>query len=200
MTDNSPDLGEKALSKVAELGISSQLDEMEDLNVDIRTDPGKLLQGQVNSVTVEGKGMVMQGDLRVETLEVNAGTVAINPMGVMFGNLDLTQPADAEAQVVLTEDDINRAFKSDFIQKKLHGLKTEVKGEPITIDVNQAAMELPGDNKLVIDAEFRIRETGDSKRLNAIAIPRVEADGHKIGLEILEVKGEGLTLVHCGVS
>ncbi len=193
MTDNGPDLGEKALSKVAELGISSQLDEVEDLNVDIRTNPGKLVQGQVDSVTVEGKGMVMQGDLRVETLEVNTGTVAINPLGVMFGNLELTQPADAEAQIVLTQEDINRAFNSDFIQEKLYGLKMEVEGKPVTVDVQQAVMELPGDNQFVINADFKVRETGEIKKLFVIAVPKVEASGHRIGLEILEAKGEGLT-------
>ncbi len=193
MTDNGPDLGEKALSKVAELGISSQLDEVEDLNVDIRTDPGKLIQGQVDSVTLEGKGMVMQGDLRVETLEVNTGAVAINPMGVMFGNLELTQPADAEAQIVLTQEDINRAFSSDFIQEKLYGLKLEVDGKPATIDIQQATMELPGDNKMVVNADFKVRETGETKKLFAVCVPHVEAQGHRIGLEILEAKGERLT-------
>lgn len=193
MTDNGPDLGEKALSKVAELGISSQLDEVEDLNVDIRTDPGKLVQGQVDSVTIEGKGMVMQGDLRVETLEVSTNTVAINPLAAMFGNLELKQPADAEAQIVLTQEDINRAFNSDFIQEKLYGLKLEVNGKPATVDVQQATIELPGDNKMVIDAEFKLRETGEMKKLLAITVPQVEANGHRIGLEILEIKGEGIT-------
>ncbi len=193
MTDNSPDLGEKALSKVAELGISSQLDEVEDLNVDIRTDPGKLVQGQVDSVTIEGKGMIMKGDLRVETLEVNTSKVAINPLGAVFGNLELTQPADAEAQIVLTQDDLNRAFNSDFIQEKLYGLKLEVDGKPVTVDLQQALMELPGDNKFVIDAAFKIRETGETKKIFAIASPNIEANGHRIGLEILEAKGEGLT-------
>lgn len=193
MTDKGPDLGEKALSKVAELGISSQLDEVEDLNVDIRTDPGKLIQGQVDSVTVEGKGIVMQGDLRVETLEVNTNKVVINPLGAVFGNLELTQPADAEAQIVLTQVDLNRAFKSDFIQEKLYGLKLEVNGKSVTVDLQQATIELPGDNRMVIDAEFKIRETGEVKKLSVITSPHVEANGHRIGLEILEVKGEGLT-------
>lgn len=193
MTDKGPDLGEKALSKMAELGISSQLDEVEDLNVDIRTDPGKLVQGQVDSVTVEGKGIVMQGDLRVETLEVNTNTVAINPLGAVFGNLELTQPADAEAQIVLTQADLNRAFKSDFIQEKLYGLKLEVNGKPVTVDLQQATIELPGDNRMVIDAELKIRETGEVKKLSVITSPHVEANGHRIGLEILEAKGEGLT-------
>ena len=51
-----PDLGEQALSKVAEVGISSQLDEVEDLDVDIRTNPLQLMQGKVESVKIAGEG------------------------------------------------------------------------------------------------------------------------------------------------
>ncbi len=36
---DSPDLGEQTLNKAAEIGLSSQLDEVENLDVDIKTDP-----------------------------------------------------------------------------------------------------------------------------------------------------------------
>lgn len=145
MAPDNPDLGEKALSKVAELGIVSQLDEAETIDVDIRTDPGKLSQGEVDSVTIAGKGLVMKQDLRMETLEINTDTVAINPLSAVFGNIELTHPTNADTQIVLTEADINRAFNSDYLQAKLHGLKMEVEGHSVTIDVQKAMVTLPGD-------------------------------------------------------
>lgn len=41
MTQDNPDLGEQALSKVVEVGLASQLDPVDNLKVDIRTDPLK---------------------------------------------------------------------------------------------------------------------------------------------------------------
>ncbi|MDV2990865.1 MAG: hypothetical protein N4J56_000519 [Chroococcidiopsis sp. SAG 2025] len=72
-------LGEQALNKAAEIGLSSQLDEVEKLDVDIKTDPLKALQGQVDSVAIAGEGMVMQKDLRVEKMDMQVDSVAINP-------------------------------------------------------------------------------------------------------------------------
>ncbi len=63
---DSPGLGEQALNKAAEIGLSSQLDEVEKLDVNIKTDPLKVVQGQVDAVTIEGEGLVMQKDLRME--------------------------------------------------------------------------------------------------------------------------------------
>ncbi len=67
---DSPGLGEQALNKAAEIGLSSQLDEVENLDVNIKTDPLKLVQGQVDAVTIKGEGLVMQKDLRMEELEM----------------------------------------------------------------------------------------------------------------------------------
>ncbi|MDX2242416.1 MAG: DUF2993 domain-containing protein [Leptolyngbyaceae cyanobacterium bins.302] len=193
MAQDEPGLGEKALSKVAEVGIASQLDDVEQLDVDVRTDPGKLLQGEVDSVTISAKGLVVQQDLRMETLEVNTDKVAINPLSVVFGNIELTQPTDAEAQIVITESDLNRAFSSDFIQDKLHDLPMQVEGKSVTVDVQQAIVNLPGENQFVITANFLLKELGELKTLSATAIPKIQDDGYRISLEILSAEGQGLT-------
>ncbi len=194
MADNSPNLGEQALSKVAEAGIASQLDEVEDIDVDIRTNPGKLVQGKVDSVTISGKGLVMKQDLRMETLKVNIDKVEINPLSVMFGNIELTRPSDAEAQIILTEADINRAFSSDFVQQKLRNLKINKDGSPVIVDVQKVVVHLPSNNKFVIDAEFLEKNQGEFKRLSATAIPKIQENGNRIALEVLSSEAEGLTL------
>lgn len=194
MADEHPDLGEKALSKVAEVGITSQLNEVEDLTVDIRTDPVKLLQGQVDSVDITGKGLVMKQDLRVETLEVRTDPVAINPLSTVLGNIELTRPTTAEAQIVLTEADINRAFNSDYIQGKLQGLKLEVDGHPITVNVQKTSIHLPGNDQFEIASDFFLKGQDEIKKLTAVAIPKLQDDGHRISLEILSVEGQGLTV------
>jgi len=59
------------------VGLASQLDEVKNLDVDIQTDAFKLMG--TDSVTIEGEGMVMQSDLRVEEMDMQLNSVAINP-------------------------------------------------------------------------------------------------------------------------
>jgi LmeA-like phospholipid-binding len=194
MTSDRSDLGNQALSKVAEIGITSQLDAVENIDVDIRTDPGKLIQGKVDSVVISGQGLVMKQDLRMENVTVSIDRVSINPLSAILGNIELTQPSDAEALMVLTQSDLNRAFSSDYMQAKLHGLKIEVDGQPVTIDVHQVTIDLPGENKLVIAGDFTIREQPELKKMSATAIPTVEPGGNRIALEILAAEGQGLNI------
>ncbi|HBE54095.1 MAG TPA: DUF2993 domain-containing protein, partial [Cyanobacteria bacterium UBA11369] len=148
-----PDLGEQAISKAAEIGLASQLDEVEELNVDIRTNPIKLIQGELESVSIEGKGLVMQQDLRAEELKVNIDNIAINPLSAAFGKIELTHPTEAETYVVLNEADLDRAFNSDFISEKLQNQKVHVNGQPMTIDAKQVEFRLPGEGKFALKAD-----------------------------------------------
>jgi hypothetical protein len=57
MEIDKPNLGDKAFSKVVEMGIATQLAEAETIEVDVRTNPGKLMQGKLDPVTISGKGV-----------------------------------------------------------------------------------------------------------------------------------------------
>lgn len=193
MSSNGPDLGEQALSKVAEVGIASQLDEVEELNVDIRSNPLKVIQGEVDSVAIEGKGMVVNEDLRMETMEIKTSSVSIDPMKAMFGNLALTHPTDAEARIVLTESDLNRAFNSDFLRPKLRNLKMQMNGKQITLDIQEAYVQLPGEGKLALESKFLVQESSEVKEMASVVVPKLIKNEQRIELEILATESEGLT-------
>lgn len=188
------DIGEQALSKVVEVGLSSQLDEVESLDVDIRTNPIKLMQGELDSVAIEGQGLVMKKDLRAEELAVKTGNIAINPLSVAFGEIELTQPTQAEAHVVLTEQDIERAFNSEYIHQKLQNLDLNVKGQPTTINTRRVEFSLPGDGKVKINAEIYLNQTGETQQISFMTVPRINTTGEQVVLEEVQyVEGRELS-------
>jgi LmeA-like phospholipid-binding len=179
-------LGEQALNKAAEVGLSSQLDEVENLDVDIKTDPLKLLQGQVDAVTIEGKGLVMQKDLRMEELDMQMTSVAINPLSVAFGKIELTKPTEANAEVVLTEADINRAFNSEYVRSQLQSQKIHINGQLRSIEPQSVDFRLPGDGKVALNANIKLVETGENQQVAFSAVPCISANGKTVSLENVE--------------
>lgn len=184
-----PGLGEQALDKVVELGISSQLDEVENLDVDIKTDPLKLIQGQVDDVKIAGDGLVMKKDLRVDQLDMHMTEVAINPLSVALGKIELTKPTDATVRAVLTESDINRAFNSDYVRNQLQNLQVSVNGQPTAISAQQVNFSLPGDRKVAIDATVSLPDDR-TQQVAFSAIPVISSSGQTVALENVEY-GEG---------
>lgn len=186
----SPGLGEQALNKAAEVGLSSQLDEVDNLDVEIKTDPLKLVQGQVDSVSIEGEGLVMQKDLRVEEMDMQVKSVSINPLTAAFGKIELTKPTVGSARVVLKEADINRAFNSDYVRSQLQNQKIQVNGQTTTINPQSVDFRLPGEGKVALNANIVLVETGETHPVAFEAVPRVSANGKTVSLDNVEY-GQG---------
>ncbi len=183
MASDSPNLGEQALNKVAEVGLSSQLTEVEKMDVSIKTDPFKLMQGSVDSVTVEGEGLVMQKDLRVEKMEIEIGQLSINPLSAALGKIELTRPTDATARILLTESDINRSFNSEFILGKLQNLRVEVDGKLTTLDTKKVEASLPGNESIAMRSTIFIHESNETREVAFSAKLARSADGNRIELQ-----------------
>ena len=183
---DSPGLGEQTLNKAAELGLSSQLDEVENLDVNIATDALKVIQGQVDAVKIEGEGLVMQKDLRMEELEMQMSSVAINPLSAAFGKIELTQPTEASVRVVLTEDDINRAFNSEYIRQQLQSQKIHVNGQLRTVVCQKVEFHLLDDGKVELKATVLLKETNEPHQVAFSATPCVSANGQTVSLENVE--------------
>lgn len=183
---NSPDIGEQAISKAAEVGIDSQLSEVEELDVDIRANPLDLAQGEVESVTIDGEGMVMQKDLRAERLVMQTDSIAINPLKAALGDIELTQTTKAEAKIVLIEEDLQRAFNSEYIEEKLKNQKVEIDGETLTVNAHDVTITLPDRDRININATIDITESSEQKKIAISAKPSIDANGNKIVLEDVE--------------
>ncbi|CAA9387151.1 hypothetical protein AVDCRST_MAG84-5393 [uncultured Microcoleus sp.] len=166
--------------------MASKLDESETLSVTVNTDPIQLAQGSVETVAVEGKGLVMQQDLRVEELQINVKDIAVNPLTAMFGKIELNGPALGAARVVLTESDLNRAFNSEYISRKLKNLKVTVDGKLLTLDVQTMECQLLQTGKITVNAEVLVRETASTEKIYFTAKPQLEAGGWAISLQDVE--------------
>ncbi|MBU7584199.1 MAG: DUF2993 domain-containing protein [Nostoc sp. TH1S01] len=182
----SPGIGEQALNKAAEIGLSNQLDEVENLDVNIKTDPIKMVQGQVDAMEISGEGLVMQKDLRMEELEMQMSNVAINPLSVAFGKIELTKPTEASARVVLTENDINRAFNSEYVRSQLQSQKVHVNGKSMNIEPQHVEFQLFDNQKIGLNATIELKETRETQKVAFSAIPRVSANGQTVSLENVE--------------
>jgi len=184
MTHDDLRLDEQAISKAAEIGLSSQLDEAEKIDVDVRTDLVKAVQGQADSVAIAGQGLVMQKDIRVQEMELHTDSIDINPFSALFGQIELNQPVDATARLLLTEQDINRAFNSDYMRSKLQNLELNVEGKKAIIEPRQLELHLPSDGKVVFNVKTLLHdEIGKTKQIGFNATMLVKTGGQSLLME-----------------
>jgi hypothetical protein len=170
-----PRIDEQAISKVAETVISTQLDSAEKLDVDIRTDPLKMMGGKIDSVSIAGKNLVTQHNLQIQEMELHSDRIDIDLFSILFGKVELNQPVNTTGKFVVTEGQINQNLKSDLILSKIIPFELNVGGQIVSLKF-QPPMELhiPTENKLVFSSNIKISEVGQNRlvRFTGVISPR----------------------------
>lgn len=151
------DWGERMLNTVASQSIRHLFSQSESVDVVIRCNPSsKLLQGSIDSFTMKGRRLVIRREFPVEQMSFETDAVAIDFSSILSGQIRLKQSTQAVAEVILTEDGINRSFKAELVTKRLQNLElpalSELSGgQPVSF--SEVQVQLLPQNRLKILAK-----------------------------------------------
>lgn len=187
-------LGEQALNKIAKLALSSQLEDADNLEVKVNTDPEKLANGELESLLIEGLGLVIETDLRLEMLEIAMKAIAVAPLKALTGNIELTQPAEGTARLVLTQTDLNRALNSPELRAKIDVLDTYLATEQVELKVPQKKCQFREDGTVAVEALVELQPSGETKEVAFTTKPKIAPGGRSVVLEDIQYEpGKELT-------
>jgi uncharacterized Zn ribbon protein len=188
-------LEEQFLSQEAEKRISEKLDEVEKIEIDVQTDLLKIVQGQADGVSVTGQGLVIQEGIRVQEIKLQTDSIAINPFSAIFGQIELNQPVNAIARIILTEVDINVALASDLVRSQMQNLELNVDGKIVSFEPQQIQVFLPGDGKMEFRGKVLLKEMGNTRPLAYTAIARPRTSSQPAMLQSFNcTEGEGVSI------
>lgn len=192
MAEAKPGLGEKAINKIAEMALGSQLEDAEKLQVDVKIDPNNLAKGEVDSLTIEGEGLVTPQDMHVAELEMHINNIAVNPLNALFGKIQLTKPSEGTARVVLTETDINHTLQSKTVSRNNQKL-VSIDGQHRLIDIQQIESSLQADGKIALSADISLPELEETKHVSLLIVPSISSSSEVVIQNIQYLKGEEIS-------
>lgn len=163
-TPSGTDWGEQMLNTVASKTIRHLFTQSELVEVSVRCYPSsKLLQGSIDSLKMSGRGLVIRQQFRAEELSFETDAISLDFSSVLKGQLNLKQPTQAIAQVVLTQHDINNSFKAELVRQRLENITSPALsklsgGEPISF--TEVQVTLQPNNQLRLFAKAKLPKHG----------------------------------------
>ncbi len=151
------DWGEQMLNTVASKTIRHLFTRSESVEVSVRCYPSsKLLQGSIDSFKMTGRGLVIRRQFRADEMSFETDAVSLDFGSVLKGEMKLKQPTQAIAQVILTESDINQAFKAELVKQHLENISlpalTELSdGKPVSF--TDVELKLQPNNRIQLSAK-----------------------------------------------
>ncbi len=152
------DFGEQMLNTVASQSIRRMFSESDSVEVSIRCFPSsKLLQGNVDSIKMQGRGLVIKRQFQVEEMSFETDAIAIDFGSVLRGKIQLKQPTQAIAQIVLSEEGINKAFNAELVKKRLDDVwLSEGTGIDEPVSFEDISIKLLPNNQVEIQAKVNV--------------------------------------------
>lgn len=141
-------LGEQALNHIAKLALSNQLQGVESLDVRIKTNPENLAQGKLESLLIDGAGLVMPHNRQMRGLKIKMGTIAVSPFKALMGNIQLLEPIIGQAVAILSESNINCALSPQSLQLPRE-LRGKLRIEQLDCQLSKGQISLTGRVKIL---------------------------------------------------
>ncbi|MEA5503179.1 DUF2993 domain-containing protein [Halotia wernerae UHCC 0503] len=188
-------LEEQLISQEAERRLSNQLEEAEQIDIDVQTDLLQVLQGHSDGVSVAAKGLVLKENIRVQEIKLQTDSISINPLSAVFGQIELNEPVNAIARVVMTEADINCALNSEFVRSLSQKFQLDVDGQSVSFEPQNIQLFLPGERKIGFRGTVLINKSGNTQLLGAVGIVIPRTNSQSIRLESIKcTQGEGISV------
>jgi hypothetical protein len=193
VTPEKAGFGEQAINRIAEMALASQLKEVEQLEVQVKTDLSKLARGEVDFIAINVNNIVMQQNLGVEKLRIEINRVSVKPLSALFGKIQLTQPSEGTARIVINEDNLNRALNSELFKENLHNRQVFFENKRVAIALQQVKCRLLDNGNIAFNSELILDKTGEARACAFTATPRIGTNGEKIVFQdVHNVEGKEL--------
>jgi LmeA-like phospholipid-binding len=185
---NSQGLGEQALNKIAQIALQSQFNQAQHLAVRVKTDPSLLAQGRLESLSIDGVGLVMQSNLRMQEMRIQMGSIAVSPFKALMGNIQLTEPSQGTAHFVLTDADLNRALNEKSLHHSSERLNLQLDGQAVTLVPGSMRCHLLASGKIAIAARVRGLQTQANYPILLSARPELHPETSRVFLAEVQYK------------
>jgi hypothetical protein len=169
---------ENIFSEFAQAVLGNQLDEFRKVAVSARTNLVKLLQGEVEDISVHGQN-VTKNDIEIQDVEVQTGQISIDPLSVLLGKIHLNEPLDSNIRLVLSEENLNQNMNSEYAKNFPKSIELNVDREIVSLELQlPLSIRLLENNRMRFTGNVDIRDANKTKKMafTAIICPRTETE------------------------
>jgi hypothetical protein len=165
------------VDKNVEAAVRAQIDRAEELQVRVDNAPAhQIINGKINKLRIAGRGVWVNRDLRLDTLDVETDPVAVNLQALTADGQNprassLQQPVQAGVRFKFNENDLNNYLKSPDAIARLQKMTTSTFGGAASslnkdYQITNPQVRFLGDNRVALTAELQDPNSGEKLPVN----------------------------------
>ena len=174
-------IGAKTINKIAEMAFKKQIKQAKNLTVKVTTNRQQLAKGILDSLDIDGDDLIMNRNVSLEKMKITLTNLAVSPLKALMGNVELTQPSQGQACIILNEKDIETALDINNLNQQLLPQK-----QTIPAQFNQVNFQILADGKVKIKAKLQRLQSNQIEDICLTIKPRFCQDEQGVILDEAE--------------
>ena len=169
------------LNRLAHQQVNNYLDSAEELAIRIDNTPNyKIARGKVDRFRLAARGIHLEPDLRIDSLELETDPIDLNLAKVKTETIQqlrssLRKPLQGVFALVIKEEDIAQTLQSEMVINKLQkslndAISSRVGGGSVSYKIIDPQIELSAPNNLNFKVTLNRQLTGSQKESNSTSI------------------------------
>lgn len=173
------------LTQALKLWLRSQVNQVSQLEVEIKASDRQILAGQINSVSISASHAVYQG-LHVRQIQLVAENIQVNIGSVLKGQpLRLLEAVPVTGQLIIEEKDLNESLSSDLLSTALNDVLVKLVPEHCPKTKLMTWQKIILDNNQIILLGLPI--TFSESTPLEISLGLQLLSGHELQLELMQI-------------
>jgi hypothetical protein len=142
------DLKQQLINKAAETAIASQVESAHNIDVNLDSNLGQLLQGETTSLKIVAEKIIAVKDIHLEKIDITSQDLSLNLTQAILGKITFEQPGNFQVKLAFTQSDCDRLLNSEYVRTLLQNLSLTIAQDSAIFHLQESECNLEQDGKL----------------------------------------------------
>jgi hypothetical protein len=152
------DLKQTVVNKAAEAAVTSQIESVENIEVNVNSEVSQMIQGKADSLELAAKNIVVVENIELEQLNISSDNLSLDLSQAILGKIALKQPGDFKVKIVLNQSDCDRLLNSKYVRVLLQNLVLEIGQRTANFYIEDAECRFDDEGKIFLIASIVLNQ------------------------------------------
>ena len=157
------DLKQNVVNKAAEAAVTSQVESVKKIEVNVDSKVSQMIQGKANTLEIAAEKIVVVEDIQLEQLNITGDDLSLNLTQAILGKIALEKPGNFQVKMMFTKSDCDRLLNSKYVRVLLQNLPLEIGQQSANFYIRQAECTFNDEGKLLLAASIVLNRAEEIK-------------------------------------
>lgn len=178
-------LTEQAVNRFVEMALARQIKDADKIEVRLKFELNRLMRGETDSILIKIQGLLLSHHLRVSSLQLEMGQVAVKPLQAMRRKIILVEPVAGWLTIELNEQQMAEAINNDACLDSINQRWQEV--NPTALALQSVTCQFQAEGTIAFKSRLISQAESNFQSIEFAAVPSIDSQANQVCFQNIQI-------------